>query len=202
MAMKGEHEPGRGGEGPGEGRGEGGYRRDPAGAGSRIRADIVEVHVVRRAAEDGGWEVLQVQRAGRPLEGTWQPVMGHMEPGETAVKAAVRELREEVGLDVAGAPGPTVGVWALEQVHPFYVAAIDCVVLSPRLMVLVVREWAPRLNAEHRAYRWVCAEEAARSGGQGCVWPGQRAAVREIVDLLREGNPARELLRVGRELMG
>jgi dATP pyrophosphohydrolase len=179
-----------------------GYRPDPAGAGSRIRADIVEVHVVRRAGEGGRWEVLQLQRARRPLEGTWQPVMGHMEPGETAVWAAVRELREEVGLDVREAGGPSVGVWALEQVHPFYVAAIDSVVLSPRLVVQVAGTWAPRLNAEHRAFRWVCAEEALRTGGQGCVWPGQRAAVREIMDLLREENPSRDLQRVGRELMG
>ena len=39
--------------------------------------------------------------ARTPMRGTWQPVMGHIEPGERARDTAVRELHEELGL----APG-------------------------------------------------------------------------------------------------
>jgi 8-oxo-dGTP diphosphatase len=44
--------------------------------------------------------VLLVQRAGGPWRGLWSLPGGHIEPGETARAAAVREIREETGLSV------------------------------------------------------------------------------------------------------
>lgn len=177
-----------------------GYRPSPAGRGATVRADVVDVYVVReaqgggRGAGSGGGEpeFLQVRRSRPPLEGTWQPVMGHVEAGEPCWRAALRELAEEVGLE----PGPMLlGVWALEQVYPYYIAAIDSVVLGPRFVALASPEWQPRLNEEHRDWRWVPAGRAAGAGGE-FVWPGQRAAVREALELLLPGNPAREHLRL------
>lgn len=170
----------------------GGYRRTPGG-GARVRADIVEVHVVR-AAGDGGagrHEFLQVLRAGEPLGGTWHPVMGHAEPGERSWEAALRELREELGL--ARGDAALLGVYALEQVHPFYLAALDCVVMSPRFAAVVAPGWEPALNEEHSAHRWVDEEDVAGL----TLWPGQKRAIEEIrQEILREGSAARERLRL------
>lgn len=162
-----------------------GYRVRP-GAGATLRADVVDVWVVRNApgkrrAGRGGLTLLQLRRAKEPLKGTWQPVMGHTERGETAVDAAVREAREEVGLDVRGKEA--LDFFALEQVHPFYIAAIDCVVLSPRFVVVVVEGWEPRLNREHAASRWVSA--SGESVRKHFLWPGQWAAAQEIAGVLR-----------------
>jgi 8-oxo-dGTP pyrophosphatase MutT (NUDIX family) len=136
-------------------------------------------------------ELLQLRRAKEPLLGTWQPVMGHVEAGETAVMAAVREVEEEVGLTAQSAAWG--GMWALEQVHPFYIAAIDAIVLSPRFVVLVRGggAWSARLNAEHDGARWVGAAAAILPGGP-LMWPGQRAALAEVVGALKaaEGDPA------------
>lgn len=49
---------------------------------------------VRRGV-DGGWEVLCLER---PRYGDWSLPKGHLEPGETAEAAALRELEEETGV--------------------------------------------------------------------------------------------------------
>ncbi|MBA4029028.1 MAG: hypothetical protein C0475_07830 [Planctomyces sp.] len=158
-----------------------GYRHEP-GPGPRLRADVVDVYIVR-----GAWgqpqpsrapQLLLIKRAKPPLLGTWHPVMGHIEPGERAWQAAAREASEETALDV-WAP-PCAGFFALEQVHPFYIAALDCVVLSPRFLALVEPPWEPTLNHEHSAARWVQLDEAHSH----VTWPGQRAALAEIRDAL------------------
>ncbi|QCB28878.1 NUDIX hydrolase [Corynebacterium endometrii] len=45
------------------------------------------------------WEVPSVLLARRADNGKWAPIAGIMEPGEEAAAAAVREVKEEVGLD-------------------------------------------------------------------------------------------------------
>lgn len=166
-----------------------GYRMRARG-GPKVRTDIIDVYVFKRDA--GGAPVfLQVLRASEPLANTWHPVMGHAEKGETGAVCALRELEEELGLG-RGDPA-LLGLWALEQVHPFYIGAIDTIVMSPRFAAEVAPDWQPRLNDEHTAARWVGA------GGVGAMfmWPGQIAACREIVEhLLPEGSLSKAALRV------
>lgn len=160
-----------------------GYRVLP-GHGPRVRSDVIDVYVARepsRPGTDGDLELLQLRRSKAPLLGTWQPIMGHIEPGETAVAAALRELREEIALDATDASQPSVvGVWALEQVHPFYIAAINCIVLSPRFVVVVRAGFEPTRIAEHDAHRWVRARQAQAH----FVWPGQLASIKELLSIL------------------
>ncbi len=162
-----------------------GYRLDPVG-GSRVRSDIVDVYVFRRIGET--IEFLQLLRAGPPMDATWQPIMGHIEPGESAVRAAARELYEEVGLGAGDAA--LLGCWALEQVHPYFIAEIDCIVLSPRFAAEVRPDWTPRLNDEHSAYRWTARDE-------DYMWPGQKRALEEVRhEIVSPSSLARDRLRV------
>ena len=81
--------------------------------------------------------------------GKWCFVTGYLEPGETGRDAAVRELREEVGIDAAPLrAGRTVEVvmdWALLYVHPFLFECDDDVEV--------------RLDREHSAFVWIDPQE-------------------------------------------
>src|SRR6185369_6873680 len=183
----------------------------PTSNGARVRSDVVDVYIFRiappsaRRADphvDAGdaWpcasatntvEFLQLLRAGAPLDKTWQPVMGHVHAGERSVEGAWRELDEELGLR-RGDPA-LLGMWALEQVHPFYIAAIDSVVMSPRFCCQVRPDWSPTLNDEHTDHRWVRESEVDAS----FMWPGQKACCREIMrEIVRDSSLSREGLRL------
>ncbi len=170
------------------GRGADGYRRTAIG-GCEVRADIIEAHVFRRS--EAGPEFLQLLRSRAPLDGTWQPVLGHCEAGESAAACAKREVEEEVGLHTGDEA--LLGLWALEQVHPYFVARINCIVLSPRFLMEVRADWRPRLNAEHREHRWVRPADVDRH----FVWPGQKAAIREaLAEIIEAPASLREQLRL------
>lgn len=194
-----------------------GYRGTP-GQGPHLRTDVIDVYIFRRSASDAGSrtaprdaagssanthengplavDLLQLLRAGAPLDATWQPVMGHIEAGERAWQTARRELVEEVALHVE-APD-CLGFWALEQVYPYYLADLDMIVASPRFACEVGPDWSPTLNHEHTDHRWVHAEPAdAHAIASSFMWPGQQAAVREIMTAIAPHHaPAREHLRI------
>lgn len=156
-----------------------------------IRTDMVTVFVFRRGA--GRVEFLQLRRVTEPARGTWQPILGATRPGESAVRAATRELREEVGLDAASPA--CLGFWSLDRVRPFYLHDRDRVMLSPTFAVEAGATWTPGLNAEHDASRWVPSADA----GEAFTWPGHAESCREIAEtLLRPGSVCEPMLRVPR----
>lgn len=117
------------------------------------------------------------------LAGVWQPVTGKLRPRETAVRGALRELREETGLR-------PVRLWRLETVTTWFDPRRDAI----RFAILFAAEvgaGAPvTLSREHTAHRFVTAREAARR----FLWDTQRrglAAVRTQV--LGGGRRARAL---------
>lgn len=165
-----------------------GYRVNPSG-GPPIRTDIVDVYVFRTS--DGSPEFLQLLRATDPLANTWHPIMGHIEAGETAPQCALRELREEVGL--AHTSELVLGIWALEQTHPFYVHQIDCIVCSPRFAVHVDTAFEPTLDEDNADHRWVTLEDAPSR----FMWPGQLGALNEIAHhIIPPASIARAQLRL------
>jgi mutator protein MutT len=112
--------------------------------------------------------VLLAQRApGRSLAGLWSLPGGHVEAGERLAEAAAREVREEVGLDVA--IGPLAG----------YVELVG----GPHFVILAfVARWQggePVANEEVSGLRW--ADPATLDGLP--VTPGLAAIIRDAAQL-------------------
>lgn len=133
-------------------------------------------------------EVLLLERADRP--GFWQSVTGSQDPGEALQDTAVRELREETGIDAARhelidwnkqnryeiyrrwrnryAPGVTHNT---EHVYGLQVAQPLEVVLQPREHLRY--EWLPWRDAAEKVFSWSNAE-AIRELPQRITRPGEK----------------------------
>lgn len=144
-----------------------------------LRSDLIHAFLFRRRNDI--LELLQFRRTEEPLRGSWQPIMGHLHAGETAVTAAAREVMEETGLDVHGPQ--CLGWYALESVHPFFLPNSDSIVLSPSFAVEVAPNFIPRLCEEHDDWRVIAEHEI----DQCLMWPGQRSSAREIRSLVISG---------------
>ena len=57
--------------------------------------------LLERASDDGEPAILLLRRAVEPGAGAWDLPAGYLDPGESFEQAAVRETREEAGLEAA-----------------------------------------------------------------------------------------------------
>ena len=117
-----------------------------------------EVLIVVRRAD----EFLVVHRSPEN-DGYWHQIAGGVEEGETFAEAAVRELREETGLE---AP-----VEALDA--PFVYEAVHV----ETFVAEAPADWEPTLDWEHDGYRW-CGVDEARSTFH---WPETAESLRTLL---------------------
>lgn len=150
------------------------------------RIAYVDVLVLRGAGPT--LEVLCLRRAPQGRSpGSWEAVHGHIDPGETPVATARRELREEAGAEPSR-------LYNLSRVESFYRHVTDEVVLIPVFVAFLAVEAAVRISAEHDEFEWLPPHEArARMS-----WPRIRREIDDAMGLLSEGNagPLEEMLRV------
>jgi len=142
-----------------------------------ISSTQVEVHVFRRRSKR--LELLLIRRAAhRSLAGVWQPVTGGIERGESALGAAVREVREETGLE-------PLRWWALEHPATFYDPGRDHIRLVPVFAAEVAWTDPVQLSHEHDRYAFVTLAEATKR----VLWATQRAAIAALRDEVLSGSP-------------
>ncbi len=133
-----------------------------------IRCRQVEVHVFRRRGRRIEFLLLR-RSAERTLAGIWQPVTGGIERGETAWRAAAREVLEETCLR-------PVRWWALEHLTVYYEPARDAIHVVPLFAAEVAWTDTVALSHEHDRYAFVPAATAARR----VLWGTQRRAQRAV----------------------
>lgn len=138
------------------------------------------------AQADGETKLLLMRRADT-LAGCWCQVAGKIEQGETAWRAALRELKEETGLAAPNLYHPDI-------FERFYESDKDVITIVPVFVCRFGLIPEVVLNAEHDAFRWVTFEEAMDL----VSFSGQRRVLNEISQEFvgREPDP-RHLIEIG-----
>jgi len=150
-----------------------------------INVGTIDVFVI--APEPSGWAVLTLQRSpGTRCPTAWETVHGRIEQGERPEQAAVREVREETGLECERLYNV--------MVQPFYLHKLSSVELAVVFAAFVGRNRPVVLGEEHMRHEWLTPELAL----ERFVWPRERAALRDVMQLLRGGDagPVEDVLRV------
>jgi len=104
--------------------------------------------------------------------GYWHPIAGTVEQGEAFHVAALRELREETGLE--GAELLPLGEFA--YIRESWEEEPGLRVHVQAFLVDVERGWEPELNEEHDEYQWLPREEAAEL----LFWPEPAVLLRSL----------------------
>ena len=155
---------------------------------TEVRVAFVDAYVLRVGAGQGGVEVLALRRApGGRSPGSWETVHGHIETGETPAQAALREVREETGLDPAR-------LYNLSRVEAFYRHRTDDITLIPVFAAVVDAAAEPRTSPEHDRVEWLAPAAAAAR----FAWPRERRALDDVLSILGSGDAGllEDVLRV------
>jgi 8-oxo-dGTP diphosphatase len=93
--------------------------------------------------------LVQKRPEGKPMAGLWEFPGGKVEPGETPEAALVRELNEELTIDVEG-PALEPVAFASEAVEDQHLI----------LLLYICREWSGRIqSADLLDLRWLPVDE-------------------------------------------
>ncbi|MDQ3674853.1 MAG: Flp pilus assembly complex ATPase component TadA [Gemmatimonadota bacterium] len=161
------------------------YEESVATKKTTIVAGVVEVYVIRR--NGGDWRVLTLKRASdtkRP--DSWEAVYGKIDSGEQPERAAVREVREETGLEIEALYNLTV--------NSFYLHATRTVQMAIAFVGFVDDSASITLGAEHQEFEWLSLDDAC----ERFTWPRAAHALRDARHLLGKGDagPVEDVLRV------
>src|SRR5450756_2431182 len=161
------------------------YERRVQSLMTQIVPGVVEVYVIRHNA--GDWRVLVLQRspdASRP--GSWELVYGKIDAGERPERAAVRELREETGLEVQALYNVTV--------NSFYLHTAQTIQMSIVFAAFVGEGPEVTLSDEHQRFEWLSVDEAC----DRFTWPRAARGLRDVRHLLARGDagPVEDALRI------
>lgn len=145
-----------------------------------IRCFAVSAVVLRSVG--GRTEFLLLRRTGT-LFGEWCQIAGAIENDETAWEAALREVKEETGLECRD-------LYSADICEQFYDADRNAISLLPVFVAFVNAGDFVVLNHEHSEFQWVSFDEALAM----VTFSGQRAVLRHIQAEFVDRMPTSHLL--------
>ena len=138
---------------------------------ANIKVRVVDCYVYQQT--DKGLKFLILKRNEKKLyEHLWQGVAGKIEKNEEAWQTAIRELKEETGLD-------PVKMFVADHVSQFYEKHGDRVNLVP-VFGIEVDSKNVILSDEHIEYKWVDFKEAFDT----LVWNGQKKGIQTVYNMI------------------
>ena len=137
----------------------------------KIKIRVIDAYIYRKTKQ--GIQYLILKRAKTKMyEHLWQGVAGKIEKGEQAWEAAVRELKEETGLD-------PIGVFVADYVSKFYETHGDRVNFVPVFGIEVDSDIV-LLSSEHSDYKWAGYDDASSH----LVWNGQKKGISMVHEMV------------------
>ena len=138
---------------------------------ANIKVRVVDCYVYQQT--DKGLKFLILKRNEKKLyEHLWQGVAGKIEKDEEAWQTAIRELKEETGLD-------PVKMFVADHVSQFYEKHGDRVNLVP-VFGIEVDSKNVILSDEHIEYKWLDFKEAFDT----LVWNGQKKGIQTVYNMV------------------
>ena len=134
-----------------------------------------------------GPQFLILRRAAgeTPYPGIWQIVTGKIKGKESALDAALRELREETDLKVKKC-------WSVPFIDSYFDPSTDTIQLAPVFAAEVDDRLEVKLSDEHQAFIWAEYREARDK----VIWPGQSKALEIVQEFIIGGKEAAVLSEI------
>ena len=136
-----------------------------------IKVRVVDCYIYRQTGE--GLKFLLMKRnLNKIYEHLWQGVAEKIDYGESAAETAIRELKEETGLD-------PLNMFVADHVSRFYEIHGDRINLVP-VFGIEVDSYKVILSEEHIDFKWVDITEALDT----LVWNGQKEGIQTVYDMV------------------
>jgi dATP pyrophosphohydrolase len=129
--------------------------------------------------------VLQRAKEEKLFPGLWQIVTGTMKKHESALKAAIRELKEETGLSPKRC-------WTIPYVDTYFDLIKDTIQLVPVFAAELDSSSLLQLSTEHQRFEWLRFEDARKR----LVWPGQKHSMDIVHEYIVGNKEAARLVEI------
>jgi dATP pyrophosphohydrolase len=129
--------------------------------------------------------VLQRAKEEKLFPGLWQIVTGTMKKNESALKAAIRELKEETGLSPKRC-------WTIPYVDTYFDLIKDTIQLVPVFAAELDSSSLLQLSTEHQRFEWLRFEDARKR----LVWPGQKHSMDIVHEYIVGNKEAARLVEI------
>tara|TARA_Y100001958_G_scaffold41327_1_gene27268 strand:- start:480 stop:944 length:465 start_codon:yes stop_codon:yes gene_type:complete len=138
---------------------------------SKIKVRVVDCYVYNLIHDVPEFLILK-RNKNKIYEHLWQGVAGKIENNEAAWQTAIRELKEETGLD-------PLNIFIADHVSRFYETKEDRVNLVP-VFGIEVDSKDVILSDEHVDFKWIRYAEAKNT----LVWNGQKKGLKVVNEMI------------------
>lgn len=118
-----------------------------------IISNTIQLHVVKIIEDKILHLALRRSMQKKPYPGIWQVITGTIEENETALQTAIREIKEEIGIQ-------PIRMWTIPGIASYFNTKQDSVGLSPVFGALVDNNSEIILSEEHDKYEWLPLAQA------------------------------------------